>query len=315
MDLLLSGKRALIVGGSKGIGLAVATALADEGADLVIAARDAVQLESAAAALRARGARVLPVSADTTDDQSVRALVARMVDEFGGVDILVNAAAEPAAPGRKNTLDQLVDDDLHTEIDTKVLGYLRTARAAAPHMIEQGWGRIVNISGLAARATGNPFGSIRNVAVVAMTKNLADELGKHGINVTVVHPGITVTERTPAHIEQMAERSGVSVAEATAAFGSNNTIGRAVTACRSRRCDRLPLLTAKRRHHGRCHRDRRWHARTDRLLIGCAAVVGAVARERGDNGRNAAPRQARSAGWAALDRRGRCASSRAEHID
>ena len=82
------------------------------------------------------------------------------------------------------------------EMNTKVLGYLRCAQAAAPYMIERGWGRIINLSGLAARQSGSVLGSVRNVAVVAMTKNLADELGPHGINVTVVHPGATRTEAT-----------------------------------------------------------------------------------------------------------------------
>ncbi len=76
------------------------------------------------------------------------------------------------------------------------MGYIRTARAVAPQMQARGWGRIVNISGLATRQSGNTVGSIRNVAVAALTKNLADELGPSGINVTVVHPGLTRTERT-----------------------------------------------------------------------------------------------------------------------
>jgi NAD(P)-dependent dehydrogenase (short-subunit alcohol dehydrogenase family) len=71
-------------------------------------------------------------------------------------------------------------------------------------MVERGWGRIINISGLAARQAGTVVGSVRNVAVSAMTKNLADELGASGINVTVVHPGLTRTERTPETLSAMA---------------------------------------------------------------------------------------------------------------
>ena len=80
------------------------------------------------------------------------------------------------------------------------MGYLRTAQQVAPHMINQGWGRIINISGLAARQAGTVIGSVRNVAVSAMTKNLADSLGQYGINVTVVHPGNTVTEATTPEV-------------------------------------------------------------------------------------------------------------------
>jgi NAD(P)-dependent dehydrogenase (short-subunit alcohol dehydrogenase family) len=128
VDLQLAGKRAVVTGGSRGIGFAIATALAAEGVDVALLARD---------------------------------------------------------------------PDLLAAVDAKVLGYLRCARAAAPHMIAQGWGRIINIGGLAARSTGLPSGSIRNIGVAAVSKSLADELGPAGINVTVVHPGMTRTERTP----------------------------------------------------------------------------------------------------------------------
>ena len=120
--------------------------------------------------------------------------------------------------------------DLEAEINVKVRGYLRCARAFAPGMGQQGWGRIINISGLAARQAGTVVGSVRNVAVSAMTKNLADELGKHGINVTVVHPGVTVTEKTPENLAERAGRAGVTVAEIERQLGTTVSIGRLVTA-------------------------------------------------------------------------------------
>ncbi len=78
----------------------------------------------------------------------------------------------------------------------KVGGYLRTARAAAPHLVLNGWGRIINIGGLAARRSGNYIASVRNAGVTSITKNLADELGPKGINVNAIHPGATRTEKT-----------------------------------------------------------------------------------------------------------------------
>jgi NAD(P)-dependent dehydrogenase (short-subunit alcohol dehydrogenase family) len=156
--------------------------------------------------------------------------VARVVAEFGGVDILVNAAAEPASPNAARGLAGTTDDDVRAEVETKVLGYLRCARAVAPHMVGQGWGRIVNVSGLAARQASSVVGSVRNVAVAAMTKNLADELGRSGVNVTVVHPGLAVTERTPAMVAGYARAHGMTEADATAALSANITIGRMVTA-------------------------------------------------------------------------------------
>lgn len=226
VDLGLTGKRAIITGGSKGIGLAVAAALNAEGAHVALVARGEDALAQAAGTL---SGTVLTVATDTRDDDSVRAMVDRVVTAFGGVDILVNAAAQPASPGRSKLADT-TDDDLRVEMETKVLGYLRCARAVAPHMVAQGWGRIVNISGLAARQANGVVGSVRNVAVAAMTKNLADELGPAGVNVTTVHPGLTVTERMPALLAAQATRRGVSEADAEKALSANVTIGRLVTA-------------------------------------------------------------------------------------
>jgi NAD(P)-dependent dehydrogenase (short-subunit alcohol dehydrogenase family) len=231
MDLKLTGKRAVVTGGSRGIGFAIAAALAGEGADLALLARDPERLGIAAKQLAAdHGRRVLTLPADTTDDTAVRAAIARTAGELGGVDILVNNAAVPAAQGSPRALADLIDGDLLAAIDAKVLGYLRCARAAAPYMIAQGWGRIINISGLAARSVSTPSGSIRNVAVAALTKTLADELGPAGVNVTVVHPGMTATERTPAMIAGVAAASGSTEAEAEASLAAGISIGRIITA-------------------------------------------------------------------------------------
>jgi NAD(P)-dependent dehydrogenase (short-subunit alcohol dehydrogenase family) len=230
MDLQLTGKRAIITGGSRGIGFAVAEALTAEGADVVLVARDKAALDAAAERLAGNGRRAVPVVADTRDAAAVRAMVERSVAELGGVDILVNAAAQPGGAGGPLGLADVTDDDVRVDIETKVLGYLRCARAVAPHMLAQGWGRIINISGLAARNASSTVGSIRNVAVAAMTKNLADELGAKGINVTVVHPGMTVTERTPGMLTQRAAAEGITEGEALAAMASGVSIGRLVTA-------------------------------------------------------------------------------------
>jgi NAD(P)-dependent dehydrogenase (short-subunit alcohol dehydrogenase family) len=231
MDLQLTGKRAVVTGGSRGIGYAIASTLAAEGADLALLARDPARLRTAAKELATEhGRQVLALPADTTDDAAVRAAFARAAGELGGIDILVNNAAEPAAPGSARALADLVDADLLAAIDTKVVGYVRCARAAAPYMIAQGWGRIVNISGLAARSVSTPSGSIRNVAVAALTKTLADELGPAGINVTVVHPGLTATERTPAMIAGYAAAHGITEDEAATDLAAGISIGRIITA-------------------------------------------------------------------------------------
>src|ERR1700761_4494031 len=199
MDLELAGKRALVTGGSRGIGKAIARELLREGADVAIAARDQARIDATVAELaRESGRRVVGTSADTGDGSSVAAMVKASADALGGVDILVNAAARPGGQQPAPRWDAVTEEALFEEIRVKVLGYLRVAQAAAPYMIAGGWGRIINVSGLAARQTGSVIGSVRNVSVAAMSKNLADELAPHGINVVTVHPGITRTEATSA---------------------------------------------------------------------------------------------------------------------
>jgi NAD(P)-dependent dehydrogenase (short-subunit alcohol dehydrogenase family) len=97
-------------------------------------------------------------------------------------------------------------------------------------MIAQGWGRIVNISGLNARRTGSISGSIRNVAVAALTANLADELGRHGVGAVVVHPGLVDTERTQAMVADRMAQTGRSEEQVRAALGAGSSLGRMVTA-------------------------------------------------------------------------------------
>ncbi|HEX6244918.1 MAG TPA: SDR family NAD(P)-dependent oxidoreductase [Polyangiales bacterium] len=203
MDLQLAGKRAIVTGGSRGIGKAIARALAREGVDVVIAARSKEALAATAKELAAEtGRRIIPAVADTGNEESVNALVAAAVKELGGLDILVNNAALPGGISPATKLEQIVDAQVLEDINIKVVGYLRTARAAAPHLIENGWGRIINIGGLAIHKTGRPVATLRNVGVAAITKNLADELGPRGINVVAVHPGATRTERSDAAAEK-----------------------------------------------------------------------------------------------------------------
>lgn len=108
-------------------------------------------------------------------DVALIAMARTVLGELGGIDILVNCAA-------KVNTGPMRDEDLDEHLNVKLKGYLRSARAFAPGMAERGWGRIVNVSGLAARQTGSVVGSVRNVAVAAMTKNLADEYGVQGVN-------------------------------------------------------------------------------------------------------------------------------------
>jgi len=230
MDLELTGKRAVVTGGNRGIGLAVARALAAEGCDVALVARDKAALDAARAPLAAASGRtVLALPCDTGDDESVAAMATAVIEGLRGADILVNAAAR-ANSGAVVGIDGFDAAEFGEQVNVKVLGYLRCVRAFVPQMRAAGWGRIINISGLAARSSGAITGTVRNVAVAAMTKNLADELGKDGINVNVVHPGVTVTEKTPANLVERAGRAGVTTAEIERRLSAGISIGRLVTA-------------------------------------------------------------------------------------
>ena len=208
MDLGLTGRVAIVTGGSRGIGRAIAGELAREGADVAVCGRHRETLDDAAQGLaKDTGRRILPVVADTTRWESVTGLVDTVVAELGRVDVLVNNAATPGGL----VSGPLADADeaaLLEDINTKVLGYLRCAKAAAPHMQRRGWGRIVNIGGLSGRRSGNISG-LRNAAIVHLTKTLSDQLGQHGITVNLVHPGTTRTERTDAATEKRAASNAI----------------------------------------------------------------------------------------------------------
>jgi NAD(P)-dependent dehydrogenase (short-subunit alcohol dehydrogenase family) len=231
MDLQLKGKVALIAGGSRGIGKAIAVQLAQEGADIVLAARTKDRLDAAAAEVaRKTGRKVIAIVVNTGDDASVQAMGEQAIAAMGRVDILVNAAAEPGGYAPAPSLADVKGEFVDEEINVKVKGYIRCAQAVVPSMKAHGWGRIVNISGLAARQTGNIVGSLRNVAVSSLSKNLADELGPFGINVTCVHPGATFTERTMPAVEDRAKRQNSTPDELLKRMADNNSIKHLVTA-------------------------------------------------------------------------------------
>ncbi|MFJ3672428.1 SDR family NAD(P)-dependent oxidoreductase [Streptomyces sp. NPDC090106] len=222
MDLLLKGRRAVVTGGSRGIGLAVGRALAAEGVSVALVSRTASSVEEQAALLSAEtGGDVIGVAADTGDDAAVTEMARTVRERLGGVDILVNNAAA-TNPGT------IPEDDLEAEINVKVRGYLRCARAFAPEMAERGWGRIISIGGLAARQSGSVTGSIRNAAVTALTKNLADELGPSGVNAVSVHPGATRTETFSGILGRRAEALGREQDELERQMASAVSIGRIV---------------------------------------------------------------------------------------
>jgi NAD(P)-dependent dehydrogenase (short-subunit alcohol dehydrogenase family) len=230
MDLELTGKVALITGGSRGIGKAIALVLAEEGADVALCAREPRALEAAAAEIAGKtGRRVHAFPADVRDRAVVDRLVADVAAAFSRLDILVNNAGMPGGLAF-GPLERVQDEVVLEDLDTKYMGALRCARAALPHMKRRGWGRIVNIGGTSGRFASNYSGGVRNVALVHFTRMLAHEVGREGITVNIVHPGATHTEGIDPLIEERARLKGLTLETWRERMLEDMAIGRMVEA-------------------------------------------------------------------------------------
>ncbi|GGF44505.1 short-chain dehydrogenase [Marmoricola endophyticus] len=187
MDLGLTGRVALVAGGTGLIGRAVAAALVAEGATVVIGARDELRLAEVA-----EGLGVGTVVLDTTEPGSVDAAVLSVRESYGPVEVLVNTAAPPADtldPDRANDPEQVLQ-----ATSDKAMGYLRMTNAVLPGMRTAGWGRVVQLGGMHSYLTASATAATRNAAVVTTATALADGLAGTGVTVNVVHPGPVVEE-------------------------------------------------------------------------------------------------------------------------
>jgi 3-oxoacyl-[acyl-carrier protein] reductase len=193
MDLGLAGRRAIVTGGSKGIGLAVARELAAEGASVAICSRKADELKSAAdeIAAVAPSATVFQQVADVTDDDAVRRFVAASAEALGGVDILVNNAGG-AHPGN---FESLTDDDWHADLDVKLFSQIRCFRAALPHLRASESARVININAVYAKYPDPVFfaTTVIRAACLNLNKVLAQEFGADGVLVNSVNIGFVDT--------------------------------------------------------------------------------------------------------------------------
>lgn len=225
MDLGLSGRVALVTAASKGLGRAVALALAQEGADVAICSRDEGQIREAAEEIReATGVRVLARVADVSRKEDIDALIAAVRTEYGRIDILVSNSGGPP-PGRFLELD---DEAWRKAVDLLLMSAVRLARGVLPGMQERGWGRILFItSGSVKQPIQNLIlsNSIR-AAVTGMAKTLAGEVGRHGITVNCLAPGRIDTERVRSLDENTAARTGRTPAEVRAALEAAIPLGR-----------------------------------------------------------------------------------------
>ena len=195
--LSLAKKTAIVSGGSKGIGKAIATKLAQAGANVVICSRKKENLDSAVNEAESHGLTLIPIVCNTSNNESIQSVVDHTIEKFDRVDVLVNnAAANPYYGPILNSEDSHWDKIF----DVNVKGYFNFAKACSKTMIDNNSGKIINVASIAAKTPLEGLGvyNISKAAVVMLTKVLAKELGEYNINVNTLAPGLIKTDFSKA---------------------------------------------------------------------------------------------------------------------
>ncbi len=211
--MLLEKRVAVVTGGGRGIGRATALKLAEEGASVVIAARTASELEETAAAIEARGSRVLSVTMDLAVQGQIESLFHQALDRFGQIDVLVNNAA------RTSPLAPLVDLELEewdTTFDVNLRAVMLSCKLALPSMIERRTGSIINIGSTNGRRgiPGRIAYGASKWGLIGFTQVLAGEVGQHNVRVNCVVPGATRTEALEESMRNRARVEGITYEDA-----------------------------------------------------------------------------------------------------
>ncbi|MFZ5817559.1 MAG: SDR family NAD(P)-dependent oxidoreductase [Bacillota bacterium] len=204
----LAGKVAIITGGGKGIGRAIALAFAREGARLVLAARDEAAMAEVAEA--AAPAEVLCVRTDVADEAQVGAMAAAALERFGTIDILVNNSG---IPGPTRPIWEMEPSEWDEVIAVNLRGAYLCCRAVLPHMVSRRSGRVINISSILGReavAGRSPYCASK-AALVGMTRAVAEEVGPYGITANLVSPGATAGDRLDLVLSRLGQARGMSL--------------------------------------------------------------------------------------------------------
>lgn len=221
---MLNGKRAIVTGASEGIGRAVVEALASEGCDVAFCARRQELLdELAEATAAASGRRLIPLQADLMQPEAIEAFVGQSAEALGGIDIVINNCGASIFA----ELFDIPDERWLQDIELKLMSYVRTTRAAIPHLRGAGGGRIVNVGGNGGRQP-IPYhlpGGASNAAILNLTVSLASYLAKDQIHVLTCAPGPVRTARLVKQIAANAKLWGVDVEEAERRFTADCPLG------------------------------------------------------------------------------------------
>jgi 3-oxoacyl-[acyl-carrier protein] reductase len=206
MELGLTGKVAIVGGSSRGIGKAIALALAQEGCDVAICARGEADLKTTAEEIRSQtGASVQPLVCDMSSYADIQRLVQQTAETFGRIDIVVNNAGGPPL----GTFDDFSEEEWQKAVDQNFLSAVRTTREALPYLRRQG-GRVVNITSVAVKQPVDRLilSNAVRLGVVGMAKTLSREVARDGITVNNVCPGNIATQRLLSIFEERAQREG-----------------------------------------------------------------------------------------------------------
>lgn len=224
MDLGLKGRVALVAASSRGLGRACAVAFAREGADVAICARGRDDLRSAEAELVELGVRVHAVVADLALAEDCRRFVQGSADALGRVDILVNNSGGPPS----GAFDSFTEDDYRAALELNLMSTVRCTLAAVPSMRRGGWGRVVNITSIAAKQPmeGLVLSNTARTGVLGFSKTLASALAREGITVNTVCPGPIFTDRIRDLAQQRAERERIPFDDAIKTYLTDIPMGR-----------------------------------------------------------------------------------------
>jgi 3-oxoacyl-[acyl-carrier protein] reductase len=226
MDLGIKGRRAIITGGSSGIGFETARQFLEEGVRVLITGRNQQKLDKARDELARRtGGEVHAIVADMTKESDIAKMVETAKQKLGGVDILVNNAGQMYS-GRFAAFD---DNDMKTQLETKLFGFMRAIRAVYPMMKAQKWGRIVNtIGGAGKEPDPYMFGSgMTNSALLNLTKSLSTEFGEDNVLVNAVCPGWVDTNLWRLNAQGLQQELGVETDDdARRVAARKNSLGR-----------------------------------------------------------------------------------------